>query len=95
MNVSLTRELEEFVDKKVSTGLYQTASEVVREGLRLLKERDDLQQRKLEDLRRDIAIGLEEAERGDVTTVDAGAVLKKVRARRISRKTDGRADSND
>ncbi len=95
MNVSLTRELEEFVDKKVSTGLYQTASEVVREGLRLLKERDDLQQRKLEDLRRDIAIGLEEAERGEVTSVDAGAVLEKVRARRISRKKDGRADSND
>lgn len=85
MNVSLTRELEEFVNKKVGTGLYQTASEVVREGLRLLKERDDLQQRKLEDLQRDIDIGLEEAERGDVTTVDAEAVLDKVRARRISR----------
>ena len=42
MNISLTRELEEFVAKKVESGLYQTASEVVREGLRLLRERDDL-----------------------------------------------------
>ena len=41
MNVSLTPELERMVQEKVASGLYQTASEVVREGLRLLKERDD------------------------------------------------------
>ena len=41
MNVSLTRELEELVNEKVRSGLYQTASEVVREALRLLKLRDD------------------------------------------------------
>ena len=38
MNVSLTPELEKFVAKEVNTGLYQTASEVVRAGLRRLKE---------------------------------------------------------
>ena len=41
MNVSLMPELEEFVDGKVESGLYNNASEVVREGLRLLKERDE------------------------------------------------------
>jgi antitoxin ParD1/3/4 len=41
MNVSLTPELEELVNLKVRSGLYQTASEVVREALRLLKQRDD------------------------------------------------------
>jgi putative addiction module CopG family antidote len=41
MNVSLTSELEELVNEKVRSGLYQTASEVVREALRLLKQRDD------------------------------------------------------
>jgi antitoxin ParD1/3/4 len=41
MNVSLTPELEELVNEKVRSGLYQTASEVVREALRLLKSRDD------------------------------------------------------
>ena len=40
MNVSLTPELERLVNEKVESGLYQTASEVVREALRLLKERD-------------------------------------------------------
>ena len=38
MNVSLTPELEKFVEKEVDSGLYQTASEVVRAGLRRLKE---------------------------------------------------------
>ena len=41
MNVSLTPELEKLVNEKVRGGLYQTASEVVREALRLLKQRDD------------------------------------------------------
>jgi antitoxin ParD1/3/4 len=42
MNVSLTPELEKFVEKEVGTGLYQTASEVVRAGLRRLKEESDV-----------------------------------------------------
>ena len=41
MNVSLTPELEALVNEKVRSGFYQTASEVVREALRLLKQRDD------------------------------------------------------
>jgi antitoxin ParD1/3/4 len=41
MNVSLTPELEKFVDGKVESGLYNNASEVIREGLRLLKEHDE------------------------------------------------------
>ena len=40
MNVSLTPQLERLINRKVKTGMYQTASEVVREALRLLNERD-------------------------------------------------------
>jgi antitoxin ParD1/3/4 len=54
MNVSLTPELERFINEKVETGFYQTASEVVREGLRLLKQRDD---ERLELLRQDVRAG--------------------------------------
>lgn len=61
MNVSLTPELERLVQEKVSSGLYQTASEVVREGLRLLKERDD---RHTAALREDIQKGLTQLETG-------------------------------
>ena len=42
MNVSLPELMEEFVRQKVAIGEYETASEVVREGLRLLKQRDEV-----------------------------------------------------
>jgi antitoxin ParD1/3/4 len=42
MNVSLTPELEQFVQAKVESGLYNNASEVIRESLRLLKEHDEV-----------------------------------------------------
>ena len=52
MNVSLTPELERFVDAKVESGLYNNASEVVREGLRLLKEQDEIRLRWREQIER-------------------------------------------
>ena len=52
MNVSLTPELERFVDAKVESGLYNNASEVVREGLRLLKEQDEIRVRWREQIER-------------------------------------------
>jgi antitoxin ParD1/3/4 len=64
MNVSLTSELEQYVTRKVESGLYQSASEVIRAGLRLLKERDELQQARLNELRREISIGIDEADEG-------------------------------
>lgn len=42
MNVSLTEPMEQFVRQKVAVGEYETASEVVREALRLLKQRDEV-----------------------------------------------------
>jgi antitoxin ParD1/3/4 len=66
MNVSLTVELEQLVNEKVKTGMYQTASEVVREGLRLLKERDD----RLARLRTVIRAGFEAIDRGEYEDYD-------------------------
>ena len=66
MNVSLTPELEKFINKKVSSGMYSSASEVVREALRQLSESQEFRRKKYEQLKRDIAVGLEQAERGEV-----------------------------
>jgi antitoxin ParD1/3/4 len=63
MNVSLTPELEQYVNGKVQSGLYHSASEVIREGLRLLREKDEVHQKKLQALRRDIQVGIDQAER--------------------------------
>ena len=69
MNVSLTPELERLVNDKVKTGMYQTASEVIREGLRLLKERDNF-----EALRREIRAGFEAIDRGEYEEYDERTV---------------------
>ena len=51
MNVSLTPEPEQLVQQKVKSGRYLSASEVVREALRLLHEQDQLRELRLERLR--------------------------------------------
>jgi antitoxin ParD1/3/4 len=66
MNISLTPELERFVSSKVASGRYLSASEVIREGLRLLEEREVTKQAALEEVRRKIAVGLEQADRGEL-----------------------------
>lgn len=64
MNVSLTPQLEELIAKKVETGLYGSASEVVREALRLLDEQDRLRALRLQDLRDEIALGIKDLDEG-------------------------------
>ena len=66
MNVSLTPELEQLVNEKVQSGLYQTASEIVREALRLLKERDHAREQR----RADVQAGFDALARGEGRTYD-------------------------
>lgn len=58
MNVNLTPQLEDLVRTKVSSGLYTSASEVVREALRLMEERDRIREAKLAELRSEVRKGL-------------------------------------
>lgn len=78
MNVNLTPQLEEMVRAKIDSGMYASASEVVREGLRLLDEQDRLRQLKLDALRHEIRKGLES---GPGEAWDAAALKQKARAR--------------
>jgi antitoxin ParD1/3/4 len=84
MNVNLTPQLEELVRSKVSSGLYTSASEVVREALRLLEEQDRLRQLKVEELRREIRRGLDS---GASQPWDAKALKKKARSRAPAKTT--------
>ncbi len=76
LNVSLTPELQSFIDARIETGRYQSASEVVREGLRLLEERELRREAALADLREKISVGLEEARRGEL--LDSEAVFREL-----------------
>ena len=74
MNVSLTDKLEELIKKKVSSGLYNSASEVVREALRLLEEHDRIREMKIEELRHEVRLGVEQLDQGESTSLDDSAV---------------------
>ena len=87
MNVSLGQKWEEFVDKKVSSGDFQTASEVLREGLRLLEERDLLKRisvSSMAELKQKLMEGVASLERGE--GVDGEEAFKRVRERIKDRK---------
>ena len=75
MTVSLPAEMEDLVNAKIQSGQFHSAGEVVREGLRLLQEQDTLRQIKLEQLRKDIAVGIESADRGELAPLDVEAII--------------------
>lgn len=78
-NIALTPHLDEYVQKKIDSGRYQSASEVVRESLRLMEEEEEDRQKGLEELREKIRIGVEQVERGE--TLDGEEVFAALRAR--------------
>ncbi len=84
MNVNLTPQLEELVRAKVASGMYTSASEVVREALRLMDQQDRLQAAKLDQLREDVRQGLAS---GSSQPWDAKALKEKARTRRASKAT--------
>lgn len=78
MNVSLPEELANFVKDKVSTGRYGSASEVVREALRLMERTEQQEADKLALLRQAWREG---AESGDAGDIDLTALKAQARAR--------------
>lgn len=78
MNVNLTDHLEGYVRSKVDSGLYNSASEVVRDALRLLEEQDRIKNAKLEALRNEIRKGVDS---GPAEPIDMDAVKAKARTR--------------
>ncbi len=83
MNVSLGTKWERFVDSKVENGDFQTASEVLREGLRLLEERDLLKRisvSSLDELRQKLLQGIESLDRGK--GIEGEQAFRRLRNRR-------------
>jgi antitoxin ParD1/3/4 len=69
-NISLTSELDAFVESLVKDGDYQNASEAVRDGLRVLQQRRREDVLKLKALRMQIKAGMDALERGDFVEID-------------------------
>ena len=83
MNISLTPELTKFVEKEVESGLYQTASEVVRAGLRRLKQDQAVAlpqvPKTLEELEAQLLQSIDRLDRGE--GVDGEEVFRRLRKR--------------
>jgi antitoxin ParD1/3/4 len=84
MNVNLGIVFDKFIAELLKTGMYQSQSEIVREGLRLLKEREEWKKLRLAELRKEIAIGSEQADRGEF--VDGEETFAEIRRRSTERK---------
>jgi len=80
MHISLTNELEAIVKSKVETGMYNNASEVIREALRFMEQHDDLvQQMKLDLLRSKLALGAQQAENGEFVEQSVSEIMDEVK----------------
>ena len=93
MNVSLTKELENFIGELVASGMYFSASEVVRDGLRLLREQEALKKMRLEELRAEIMPGIEDLKTGNsMSFASEEEIFQEVKKRgqkRLDKKRNG------
>ena len=84
MNVSLTDDLEAWIDERVKSGLYRSSSEVVREALRLLKEHEELKELRRQELRALIRHGIDDLDSGRAQLLDDDLVRElKATGRRL------------
>ena len=67
LTITLPPELDAFIQERVASGRFATASEAVREGLHLLEMREQEREAVLTELRQEIEIGVEQAKAGQVT----------------------------
>ncbi len=79
--IQLTAEIEEFVEQQVKSGKYEDSLAVIKEGLRLLEERERIYQGRFEELKQEVMMGVEELKRGEV--MDAREVIKQLKAKNL------------
>ena len=79
MHISLTPELESHVKAKVETGLYNNASEVIREALRFMETHEDwIHELKLAHLREQLKVGVDQLDRGEGIEIGSKSALNGV-----------------
>ena len=79
MNVSLSPELERFVQEKVRAGQYQSVDDMISSALSILQQQENLSADDIDELRREIALGIQQLDRGESAPWDAATLKEKVR----------------
>lgn len=76
MNINLGTQWEAFISEQIRGGRYMSASEVVRDGLRLLEEREEFRRARLDALRSEIAEGVHDMESGNFVELDEAGLSR-------------------
>jgi antitoxin ParD1/3/4 len=79
MTITLTPEMEHLIQNKIQSGRFGSPSDVVYEGLRLLEQEETSEEIRFNELKRDIAIGIAQADNGQVKAFDAEDLKGRVR----------------
>ncbi len=74
MQISLTPRMDQWVSEKVGSGLYSSSNEVILEGLRLLMRQEEQRQAMIEDLRKEILVGVRQLDSGKAVVFDPSLV---------------------
>ena len=88
MHITLDPELEKFVEEKVRAGQYAGPSDVIREALSAFREQQELTPEYDDYLQRELAVGLEQAHRGEYADFDAEKIIAEGRQRLNARQED-------
>ena len=89
MNVSLSPDIQKFVDQKVQRGEYDSPEEAVNHILSLVKSQEELTPEELADLRAEVDVGLAEADRGEFAEFTAEDVIAERHAARAAKAKGG------
>ncbi|RCJ37342.1 CopG family transcriptional regulator [Nostoc minutum NIES-26] len=84
MNISFTPELEQFIQSQVASGKYASTEEVIVAGIKLLEERECIYQGRFEELQREIMVGVEASERGEV--IDGETVFQQLLEQKLQQR---------
>jgi antitoxin ParD1/3/4 len=89
MQVSLTPALERFIEEKLKSGDFESASDVVGSALAMWKAQEELTSDDVDELRAQICVGLEQARRGENTPLDMNAIKEQARRLRAGGRKTG------
>ena len=79
MNITIGPELERRINEKVESGLYSSASEVIRDGLRILFEKDIIREQQAEILKEEVIKGFLELEAGNTSKLSVSDIFQKAK----------------
>lgn len=74
MQISLTPRMDQWISEKVGSGLYGSSNEVILEGLRLLMRQEEQRQAMIEDLHKEILVGVRQLDSGKAVVFDPSLV---------------------